>query len=213
MNIAPVSLISKVNLSPAFGVKSKTHKKENDIQKDTFVRNDSYTKQYKTLILNASRAQREAAENETEFDKLNSNDIKFLLDIKDYDKFKAIISTPVEEERGYGTDELNIFFFTDAKAANQLAKRLNKNGDRVLLKKLLMQQRGYDGKTVFHNIAEQDDIEKAHALKNNLSIKEFKKFMKAKDDYGTTPYSIAQDEDNRIKALAEPLFEYDFPEY
>ncbi len=37
--------------------------------------------------------------------------------------------------------------------------------------------------------------------------------MKAKDDYGITPYSIAQDEDNRVKALVEPLFAYDFPEY
>ncbi len=215
MNIAPVSLslISKTTALPAFGVKSKTHKKENSIQKDIFVKNDGYTKQYKALVLKSNRAEREAAENETEFDKLNSNDIKFLLDIRDYDKFKAVISTPVEEEKWDGTDKLNIFFFTNADATGQLAKRLNKNGDRVLLKKLLMQQRGYGGKTVFHDIAKQDDIKKAHALKNNLSVKEFKKFMKAKDDYGITPYSIAQDEDNRVKALVEPLFAYDFPEY
>lgn len=136
MNIAPVSLslISKTTALPAFGVKSKTHKKENGIQKDIFVKNDGYTKQYKALVLKSNRAEREAAENETEFDKFNSDDIQFLLDIRDYDKFKAVISTPVEEEKWYGTDKLNIFFFTDADTTGQLAKRLTKTATGCFLK-------------------------------------------------------------------------------
>ncbi len=145
--------------------------------------------------------------------RLKPSDIKFLLDIKDYNKFRSIITAPVEIERTLRTDKLNIFFFTDAQATNQIAKRLNKNGDRKLLKELLMQQRGFDGQNVFHELAEEDEVKKLQVLKNNLSIKEFKRFMKSKDDFHRTPYSIAQERNNNVKALAEPLFMDEFPEY
>lgn len=211
MNIMPVSLnlMPKTTAYPAFGTKNKLYNTKAGNEQDTFIkRDDKYTKTYRALIKKAAAAQKD-----NERFQLGAGDVRFLLDIKDYDKFRTVISTPIEEKTWRGTDRLNIFFFADAQAASKLAARLKQNGDKKILLNLLMQKRGNSGRNVFHDIAEQDDINKANALKSNLSVKEFRRFMKSKDDFHISPYSIAQDKNNRVKALAEPLFADDFFEY
>jgi len=193
--------VNSLFANTAFEGKRRLPSKE--FETDTFVRReDNYTKAYKTLVLNAHNAKREDSSA-----KIGNPDVQFLLDIKDYNKFRAIISAPVEiPKRGGSEEQTNIFFYTDENATRRLAKRLNNNGDRAVLKKLLS-YRNQSRDTLFHKIAEEDDVKKARALKENLSVKEFKRFMQANNCYYETPYSIAKENNGSLKTFLEPLFE------
>ncbi len=218
MKILPVSLNFN-NINETFsGRKTKNRqffdttdminaKSTNNIP-DTFVkRDDKYAKAYSALI---KKAYFEAREEDGDQTPIKSTDIKFLLDIKDYDKFKAIITTPVIiPTKNNGIKIESIFFYTDADATRQLARKLNKNGDRELLKSLLMKKTGYNNNTVFHKMAEGDNIKKTRALQDNLSVKEFKRFMKIKNYSYDTPYSLAQENNGNLEKLLRPLFAED----
>ncbi len=101
----------------------------------------------------------------------------------------------------------NLFYYTDANATKKLANGLNQNGDRALLKKLLMQPVGHSEGTVFHKIAKEDDIKKLQALKDSFSAKEFKKFMFAKNVYFESPYGIVQENGGQLKPFLKKIFE------
>ena len=170
-------------------------------EEDTFTkRDDTYTKRYKELMKNADAAVRKS---ESRKPPLTTRDINFLLEIKDYDKFKALITSPIVISKGGVNMESNIFFYTNADATKKLVKKLN---DRTVLKKLLAQRTGYDDRTVFFNIAQNDDAKKAKALQEGLSAKEFKRFMSTRDYLYETPYSIAQEKGGALKALLDPIF-------
>lgn len=214
MKILPVSLNFN-NIEAFKGRKAKSgqffdtaeiiNAKNPDNISDTFTkRNDKYTKAYKSLI---QKAYFEAREEDGDKTPIKSSDIKFLLDIKDYDKFKTIITTPVSiQARGRKDIIESMFFYTDADATRQLAKKLNKNNDRSTLKNLLMKRAGYNDDTVFHQIARNDNIKKAQALRDNLSVKEFKRFMRVRNYSFDTPYSLAQKTDGNLKNLIMSLF-------
>lgn len=218
MKISPVTLNFN-NVNETFsGRKTKTSQffdtaemintKSTDNIPDTFIkRDDKYAKAYNALI---KKAYFEAMEDDEDKTPIKSDDIKFLLNIKYYDKFKAIITTPVIIPTK--NDEIkieSIFFYTDATATRQLARKLNTNSDRKLLKNLLMKKIGHNNTTVFHQIAQADDVRKACALQDNLSVKEFKRFMKTKNHSYDTPYSLAQEKNGNLEKLLRPLFAED----
>lgn len=206
MKVLGVSLNSSIGgTSPLFNGKrnSKYARKTSGLEQDSFQqREDKNTKAYRTLIMGAYEAERNKANI-----KLKTSDIRFLLDIKDYEKFRSIISTPVTIKKTVDEEKRNIFFYTDASATRTLAKKLNENGDRALLKKLLMQTAGYSENTVFHKMAKEDDIKKVQALKDSLSAKEFRRFMCAKNLYFESPYGIVQENGGQLKPFLNKLFE------
>lgn len=206
MGILSVSINrNNPNYSNALAGKARNRSAKNnfDLKQDTFAkREDRYTKAYKALVTKAYSAER----NEQNI-KIQTSDIQFLLDIKDYDKFREILSTPVVI-KGFLQDETrNLFFYTDANATRELAKRLNQNGDRVLLKKLFMQTTYFEKENVFHKTAKEDDTEKMSALKDNLSMKEFKKFIHTPNIYGETPYSTAEENCGDLMTFFDKLFD------
>lgn len=140
---------------------------------DTFVkRDDKYAKAYSALI---KKAYFEAREEDGDQTPIKSTDIKFLLDIKDYDKFKAIITTPVIIPTKNNEIKIeSIFFYTDADATRQLARKLNKNGNREILKSLLMKKTGYNNDTVFHQIARNDSAKKYRQFRIIFPLKNLK---------------------------------------
>lgn len=203
MRIAPISL-NTVSQSAFLGKRKPvdtTEPFQTANEADVFVkREDNYTKKYKELL---SRANDETRLSKDYAPCINLEDIEFLLEIKDDKKFKNLVTTPVSAMVRGDEADINIFFFTDAKATAKLAKRL---GDRQALKKLLSQKTPYNSRTVFFTIAQNDDVEKAKALRKNLSAKEFKRFMSARDYLYDTPYSIAQEKNGALKAMLDPIF-------
>ena len=204
MRIAPLGL--NVTGSSSFSFEGRqrvrTFTPDEIVQEqDTFLkREDNYTKKYRELIKDAGMAMIKAETNEPS---LSTDDINFLLEIKDYEKFRALITAPVTVPRGRGNMETNIFFYTDAAATKKLVKKLN---DRAALKKILTQRIWDDNRTVFFNIAQNDDVKKAKALQEGLSAKEFKKFMSAKNDLYESPYSVAKEQKGALKAYLDPIF-------
>ncbi len=200
MRIAPVAL-NNVSIMSFERKKRAAFSIPVQAEEDTFSRReDTYTKRYKELLREANRKMRLDDVQKTY---ISAKDIEFLMEIKDDKKFKSLITMPVAASDKNDEEFINIFLFTDADATRKLAKRL---GDRTALKKLLSQKYGYGDRTVFFAIAENDDVKKAKALQENLSAKEFKKFMSAKDYLYETPYSIAQEKDGALKALLDPIF-------
>jgi len=200
MRIAPVSLDGIKLLNTSFeGRKSTRFFDTADISKDTFcAREDGYTRRYKELLNNAHNATYKIGSKKP---CLNSGDIAFLLEIKDDEKFRSLVTTPVPVLLHGKSTDTNIFFYTDANATRKLVRRLD---DRGALKKLLSQK--HDGRTVFFAIAQNDDIKKAKALQEGLSAKEFKRFMSARDVLYGTPYSVAQEKNGALKAMLDPIF-------
>ncbi len=199
MRIAPVAF-SSTNLITFEGKKKASFPTSVQAEHDTFsTREDTYTKKYKELVREANKSVRYDG---TQTSYISTKDVEFLLEIKDDKKFKSLITTPVAISDD-SEEFVNIFLFTDADATRKLAKRL---GDRQALKKLLTQRYGYGDGTVFFAIARNDDVKKAKALQENLSAKEFKKFMSAKDYLFESPYSIAKEKNGALKAMLDPIF-------
>lgn len=205
MKILPISL--NISKEAVFG---KKHPKKAPAlpqeTEDVFVkREDNYTKKYKELVLNADKAYQNAKTDKDENKKppLSTADIKFLLDIKDYDKFKTLITTPVILKQHEEEERTNIFFYTNADATKQLAKKLN---DRSTLKKLLLQRTGRHNNTVFHDMAANNHIKKAKVLQQFISAKEFKKFFQSNNYCYDTPYSICEEKNNDLYKYIRPLF-------
>lgn len=172
---------------------------------DTFTkREDKYTKTYKALVLKAYSTEKSKRPYE-----ITVADIRFLLDIRDYNKFKNILSTPVTIKTPSKEFKTNILFYTNPCATVQIAKRLNENGDKEVFKRLLSQKTGDDEDTVLHNVARKDYVAKATAIRESLSLKEFKNFINAKNKYRESAYSIAEKKNGELIGYLEPFFEND----
>lgn len=52
-------------------------------------------------------------------------------------------------------------------------------------------------------------LKKIQAIQNNLSVKEFKRFMKTRNCSYDTPYSLAQENNGNLEKLLRPLFAED----